>query len=459
MHLRRNRCIRLAIPIYNELLSAGFAILNKGQLSCRASRRKTPLSSESVLSCQRVPVEETYMVQAIVPPKQTFDRKARHLSSRHLRVILLSPPGDLGHTVLRSLSAMGAETLLICQPRSAIRFSSHVSRTLLASNEAFENTNLIVDVVNAEAVRTPIDAILASSIAGLKMLARVQARLRVPVFPMPDISLLEVLNDKWRFAQVCSECDVPTPKTLLYPSASHASIDDVRVEIGYPCVVKPVNASGGDGICIVRNEINLPQALSEAARYTSDGVLVQRFMAGADVGLSVFAESGQIRNWATFYCDGRWSTQFSPISELLEAGRRIVSHTRLTGVVNFDARYDKSSGELALLECNPRFFRRVSAARNCGLDFVSAGLASLVLADEQPMNLTKGRHLSAQDLFSRIGLRMIMTQGYSLSEVRRDAIEFLADPAPIVGAYLNEFWKSKVKGSLTRWKALEAPQD
>jgi predicted ATP-grasp superfamily ATP-dependent carboligase len=396
------------------------------------------------------------MVRVIVPQRQSFNSKAQHLSSRPLRVVLLSPPGDLGLIVLRSLSALGAETLLICQPRSAIRFSSHVSQILLANDEAFENTNLVVDVINAEAERAPIGAVLASSVAGLKMAARAQPRLNVPVFPMPTLSVLEVLNDKWRFAQLCTECSVPTPKTLLYPSASHVSIENVRREIGYPCVVKPVNASGGDGICVVSKQSDLHRALADAAPYSGDGLLVQRFMSGADVGLSVFAESGQIRNWATFYCDGHWSTQFAPIPELLEAGRRIVSRTRLTGVVNFDARYDKSTGSLALLECNPRFFRRVSAARNCGLDFVSAGLASLDLADEQPTSITKGRHLSAQDLFSRVGLRMIMTQGYSLGQVRRDTIEFLADPAPIVGALLNELWRSKFKEPFTRWKAQEA---
>lgn len=398
------------------------------------------------------------MVNDANRPKQSSVRKARHGSSRRLRVVLLSPPGDLGHTVLRSLSALGAETLLICGPRSAVRFSSHVSRTLLASAEAFENTNLIVDVINTEAERAPIDVILASSVAGLKILASARDKLRVPVFPMSDLSTIEVLNDKWQFAQLCSECDVPIPRTLLYSSASHASIEEVRAAIGFPCVVKPVNASGGDGICVVQSESALPSALAEASLYSNDGLLVQRYMPGADIGLSVFAVNGHIRNWTTFYCDGHWSTHFSFIPELLEAGRRIVSHARLTGVMNFDARYDKTSGQLALLECNPRFFRRVSAARNCGLDFVSAGLASLGLAAEQPECLTRGRHLSTQDLFSRAGLSMIMTQGYTLREVKRDALEFLADPTPIVGAFLNEFWNSKVRDSLTRLKAQVAPQ-
>src|SRR5689334_6115999 len=80
------------------------------------------------------------------------------------KVVLLSPPGDLGQIVLRSLSGLNARTLLVCEPRSSIRMSAHVSGTLLAAENVFDNGLAIAQAIEEEHRRDPIDVVLSSSV-------------------------------------------------------------------------------------------------------------------------------------------------------------------------------------------------------------------------------------------------------------------------------------------------------
>ncbi|WP_336487905.1 hypothetical protein [Methylobacterium nigriterrae] len=360
---------------------------------------------------------------------------------RPLRVVLLSPPGDLGLIVLRCLGSLGAKTFLVCEPRSAIRFSSYAAGTLVVREGVFEDPRLIADAINAADAQEPVDVVIASTTAAARLLAGIRDRIRPAVFPIPDLATLATLDHKHSFARLCGECGVPTPRTLFYASPAAVCVATIRDEIGYPCVVKPVGASGGEGVSFVARESDLAGVLAGESGVLDGGLLVQRFMPGNDVGLSVFAVEGEIRHWTTFYCDGYWSTRFVEIPELLAAGRRLVEHTRYTGVANFDARRSSATGELTFLECNPRFFRRVDAARQCGLDFVAAGLVTLGLAAPEPETLTRGCHLAARDLVLPIGLRMVLSGAYPLGAVRHDAVEFLKDPAPVAGSAFLELFR------------------
>ncbi|WP_336490949.1 hypothetical protein [Methylobacterium nigriterrae] len=306
----------------------------------------------------------------------------------------------------------------------------------------FEDPRLIAETINAEHAREPIDCVIASSTSAMRLLGTIRDHLRMAIFPMPDLPTLTALDNKHSFARICAACDVSTPETLFFATPGAVCLASIRNEIGYPCVVKPLGASGGDGVRVIASEGALAAALSDRQGFLRDGLLIQRFMPGDDVGLSVFAQDGEILNWATFYCDGFWSTRFADLPELLAAGRKLIAHTGYTGIANFDARRDPETGAIRLLECNPRFFRRVGASRHCGLDFVAAGLASLNLSAGAAASLTKGRHLSPQDLVTPVGIRLVRSGSYSLRNMQRDAVEFLQDPVPGIAAMSSEIFKA-----------------
>jgi RimK family alpha-L-glutamate ligase len=74
--------------------------------------------------------------------------------------------------------------------------------------------------------------------------------LRVPVINSSD-SILKVKDKLWT-SQLLTSAGIPTPKTMLVSFPVNADV--VEREIGYPCVVKLVSGSGGNGVYLCENK-------------------------------------------------------------------------------------------------------------------------------------------------------------------------------------------------------------
>lgn len=74
--------------------------------------------------------------------------------------------------------------------------------------------------------------------------------LSVPVINSSD-SILKVKDKLWT-SQMLSTAGIPTPKTMLVSFPVNADV--VEREIGYPCVVKLVSGSGGNGVYLCENK-------------------------------------------------------------------------------------------------------------------------------------------------------------------------------------------------------------
>ena len=102
-------------------------------------------------------------------------------------------------------------------------------------------------------------------------------------------------------------------------------------------------------------------------------VLVQEFIAGVDIGASVYARAGRIeafiahRFWHQVYSTFASDDVFSEIA-------KVVKYHSLDGVYNFDMRLTPE-GKVYFLECNPRFFFKIDLSMMAGLNFVEWGLA------------------------------------------------------------------------------------
>src|SRR5699024_4225225 len=66
--------------------------------------------------------------------------------------------------------------------------------------------------------------------------------------------------------------------------------------------------------------------------------------------------------------------EFAHNEKALDLVRRIVKAANFSGVANIDLRIDEKSGEIKVIECNPRFWYTLQASLWRGLNFVAAGL-------------------------------------------------------------------------------------
>jgi biotin carboxylase len=352
-----------------------------------------------------------------------------------LRIALLSSNAVIGEYVMRALHALGAKTILLHDRRLAasLRFSRCCESVLLACEDlGAEPPARILELINQfHLEQQRIDAVLASDLVGLLHLASIKSELLMPVYPMAQPDTLLTLSDKWLFYNLCTRNDVTVPKAAYFASKSDIAPEEMGDTLGFPLVVKPVAMFGSIGFQFVDSRNSLEERVLRNPAYDYTGLLVQRYVAGPDWGLSVFARSGRIERWTTFACREHWGTEFAEQLELREFGDRLIRATGFDGVANFDARLDSETRRIHLLECNPRFFVRTTATRLCGLDFVQAGLAAIGLTDANHSDRSKGSFYSAGQLLTRAGVERLLMGNWPLRPLLGNLAEIAADPLPV----------------------------
>lgn len=346
---------------------------------------------------------------------------------KDLNVVLLGMRGPLAYAALKALYAMKARVGLICDCRSAIRKSRYCRRVLYVSRDiGSEPLSHIARIIEEEHRRESVDFVVASDVSGEMVLNAIEAEVTPPIFPAAENSVLRALNNKWAFQQICNAAGVPVPDSIFFESKDRLDVGRIVATLGYPVVVKPVEMFGGDGVVVAENSEAISARVIRNDRYTygDSGLIVQRYVPGRDWGVGAFAIDGRIEAAVTFMCGPRWRTQFREHSDLLNACRRIIEHVRYTGVVNFDCRVDDKANAFKLLECNPRFFHRITAVRLCGINFVAAGI------HKKEQVLHGECYLPIRDVLTQKGAKALLEGRWPLSALITDVLENLRDPIP-----------------------------
>jgi cyanophycin synthetase len=109
---------------------------------------------------------------------------------------------------------------------------------------------------------------------------RFQRRVQATVTSETHHIAVEIASDKEETARILADLGLPVPAQHLVYSARNA----VRAadRIGYPVVVKPLNANHGRGISVNLGDADQVEAAFEEARQHSRGVLVESFIEGLD---------------------------------------------------------------------------------------------------------------------------------------------------------------------------------
>ena len=358
---------------------------------------------------------------------------------RKMNVVLLCHLGRAGYNIQRALSAIGVKTYLIYDDRSAsVRFSRGCSVLHhVRGNLATANDDLVVSLINTTHARVGIASVIPADVDAAIYLARIRDRLHPAIFPTSPPETLGLLNDKWEFAKICMAQGVPIPKTLFFEN--NASVDPIAIRdiLGYPVIVKPATGFGQRGIDFLIDDAAVNKF---CGLHTHDtGMVVQEFVQGRDWSLSVFALDGVVKNWTTWECPSQletaygvsrfMTTKFRHHDGLIAMVKKVIAATNFNGVANFDARLC-DDGRMVLFECNPRFFNRMLAARICGLNFVAAGLPGHAMR-QRPV-LCSGDYYPWQDLFTRRGLRRLVSGEWKSRYLIRDLYEMIRDPIPPV---------------------------
>jgi predicted ATP-grasp superfamily ATP-dependent carboligase len=141
-------------------------------------------------------------------------------------------------------------------------------------------------------------------------------------------------------------------------------------------------------------------------------LIAQTFVPGLDIDISALADQGHIQNFAIQVRE-EGALSFVQNEALIKLTEVIVREHRYTGVIHIDARLHEKSGEIFLVEANPRFWASLAAATAAGLNFVRAGIfMSVGLENPEPVTISNvsvpstGKVLAEILTFRRSYLRM-----------------------------------------------------
>ncbi len=224
------------------------------------------------------------------------------------------------------------------------------------------------------------DLILPSDIISTRLLAALAGRLPVPTCALPDTECFDTLNDKWRFYRFCTEHGVRVPQTWLFEDTGQLKEAVLAGTVPFPFIVKPHDFMGGLNILRIADQSGLK--LLDGLKYKP--LLVQKLIIGDEVDISTLSNGGRIgayaiqRNLPDKYI-------FVRNDQLLAEASRIVEASKFNGLAHFDAIMERASGNVYMIECNPRAWYSIFASTIAGLNFIKMSLdpGSLDLVNPQ----------------------------------------------------------------------------
>jgi len=372
--------------------------------------------------------------------------RPRSWRSPRLNVVLICHFGRTGYNILRSLRGVNARVYLVHDDRSAsLKYSRYCKVIHAAKDLSTADPEQVLRIVNDLHLKVGLASVIASDVESLAFLSQIKDRLLAPAFPMAGTDTIATLHDKWKFHQLCESAGVALPKALYFRNKPEFDPGLIERELGFPVIAKPVDSYGQRGIKILHDQVQVQNWLSSHGDFDHRPTIVQEYIEGQDWALSIFAQDGVIKHWVSWVCPGQLdagygigrflATEFRPRDDLFTAGQKIVAATNFSGVANFDARYDDRSGVMRMLECNPRFFNRMSAARLSGVDFVRPGLP---LSGTQPVSLGDVGYYPWQELFTRRGIRRMLQGRWRIIPLIRDLYEMGTDPIPPIARKLGK---------------------
>jgi predicted ATP-grasp superfamily ATP-dependent carboligase len=233
--------------------------------------------------------------------------------------------------------------------------------------------------------KTQIVCIIPVDDSANRIVHSTQEKLDVKTYPMPDSMTFERLNDKWSFYKQCRELQIQSPQSFYFAKKSDIVFDQLVETIGLPFVVKPTNKFDGIGVVVIRSKDQFQTEIVCNSHYNFWPLIVQTYITGVDVDISLLAIQGVIKNFAIQTMREKFLV-FERNAKLEALAETLVRELNYTGLMHIDARLDEESKDIFLIECNPRFWGSLDRATCCGLNFVRAGL-HVTLGSPDPLTI------------------------------------------------------------------------
>jgi carbamoylphosphate synthase large subunit len=286
------------------------------------------------------------------------------------RLLLLATTILLPYRIMRCARAAGAQVLALSTAGGAdLRFSNRLA-ACLRTERPIDGTfdPVLAEEINRIAREHDVDMVLPGDAASTRSLIAIRDLVAPSCFPMPDLEQFDLLNDKWRFQELCGELGIETPGGVLYADAEALKAVLRNGGVRFPAIAKPLSMDSGIG-CVV---LDAETAEREVLGLFYAPILVQDYIAGSDIGASAYCNAGEISAFIAHSYHHQTYVTFDD-ERIYASIEKVARRLGLTGVFNFDMRLTPD-GRIYFLECNPRFFFKIAMSMLSGINFVAQRL-------------------------------------------------------------------------------------
>jgi predicted ATP-grasp superfamily ATP-dependent carboligase len=307
----------------------------------------------------------------------------------------------------------------------------------------------VIKAINDIHMRNPEAVVIPADCPAIRLISRIQNELRPAITPIPELETLDQMDDKWKFHEFCTENNLNVPTTFYIGSKANLDFEEVVLKLDLPFVLKPSNESGSLGVQMIRSKEHYLKAIEGNDAYRFNSLIAQRYIEGEDIDLSLLAIHGRLSAFAIQQAKGP-KIEFVQNHELQALATRLCAASGFHGLMHIDARIEKSTGKVFLIESNPRFWASLTASVWCGLNFVEESVKANVCADTgactcAPLSLVSGTAYTRHPILRpaawlsliRFDQRGRLTRSATLDLYSLG--KFTADLPVLAGRYLSKF--------------------
>lgn len=210
------------------------------------------------------------------------------------------------------------------------------------------------------------------------MVSRFSAELHaLTSFVMPDYDVFQRGYDKHQLMQLCQDKGYPHPQTTIVDGAHIDGVDFSSLH--FPLLIKPNYTSGGRGMTLVNSKDELLGAFASIQAQYGDCHL-QEFVpsGGAQVKIQIYLDEKQNLIQSSVMRKIRWYPENGGSSccnvsdeneAIVKTCCNILKDIGWQGFADFDTIEDPRTGELLIMELNPRVPACLKTTFEAGIDW------------------------------------------------------------------------------------------
>lgn len=233
------------------------------------------------------------------------------------------------------------------------------------------------------------------------------------VAPYPDYELMEYLQRKDKFYQLCDKHGIDYPGTIVYDPSMGL---DFEMNFPYPVVLKPTESTHywehpfptQKKVFIVKNREELNQAIKDtyAAGYP-DEMIIQDMIPGNDENMRVLTSYSDKDGKVKMMCLGHVLLEehtphgmgnhaliiTEPNKELMMRVKNLLEDLHYVGFSNFDIKYDKRDGKFKFFEINTRQGRSNFYVTGSGYNVAKYIVEEYIYGKQMGFTMADNEHL------------------------------------------------------------------